>query len=93
MNGKEFLEDYDPQIKEVGYNNYSYTPDQVIQRLNAFKKQLRSNNVINRFSDPNFIDNVCISYRNDFGLLNKGFQYKLRFDCKQWMRAIKNNYI
>jgi len=40
MNGKEFLEDYDPQIKEVGYDNYSYTPEQVIERLEAFKKEL-----------------------------------------------------
>ena len=45
MNGKEFLEDFDPQIKEVGYDNYSYTPNQVIQRLDAFKKQLLLHNV------------------------------------------------
>lgn len=38
MNGKEFLEDYDPQIKEVGYENYSYTPEQVIKRLDDFAK-------------------------------------------------------
>jgi hypothetical protein len=46
MNGKEFLEDFDPQIKEVGYDNYSYTPNQVIQRLDAFKKQLLLHNVV-----------------------------------------------
>ena len=45
MNGKEFLEDFDPQIKEVCYDNYSYTPKQVIQRLDAFKKQLLLHNV------------------------------------------------
>lgn len=53
MNGKEFLEDFDPQIKEVGYDNYSYTPNQVIQRLDAFKKQLLLHNVV----ESNFICN------------------------------------
>ncbi len=48
MNGKEFLEDFDPQIKEVRYDNYSYTPKQVIQRLDAFKKQLLLHNVVGR---------------------------------------------
>jgi hypothetical protein len=43
MNGKEFLEDFDPQIKEVGSENYSYTTEQVIQRLDAFKKKLFQN--------------------------------------------------
>jgi hypothetical protein len=40
MTGKEFLEDFDPQIVEVGYENYFYTPKDVIVRLDAFKKQL-----------------------------------------------------
>jgi len=39
---KKFLEDFDPQIKEVGYDNYSYTPEQVIERLEAFKKLLNN---------------------------------------------------
>lgn len=37
---KEFLEGYDPQIKEVGYDNYTYTPQQVIDRLEAYRKEL-----------------------------------------------------
>jgi len=46
------------------------------------------NSVSNRFSDPNFIDNVCLSYRQDFGLLSEDEQNKVRFECKEWMRAI-----
>ena len=38
-----------------------------------------------------FIDNVCLSYRHDFGLLSEDEQNKVRFECKEWMRAIKNN--
>jgi hypothetical protein len=37
---KEFLEGFDPQIKELGYDNYSYTPHQVIERLEAYRKQI-----------------------------------------------------
>lgn len=53
--------------------------------------KLRLGSVSNRFSDPKFIDNVCISYRHDFGLLSEDEQNKVRFECKEWMRAIKNN--
>lgn len=44
------------------------------------------------FSDEKFIFNVCLSYRHDFGLLPKEEQDTLIFECKEWMRAIKNNY-
>lgn len=54
-------------------------------------EQLMLHNVSNRFSDPKFIDNVCLSYRHDFGLLSEDEQNKVRFECKEWMRAIKNN--
>ena len=37
------------------------------------------------------IDNMCISYRHDFGLMNKEQQDKLRFECKEWLRAYENN--
>lgn len=55
------------------------------------KPPLFTHSVSNRFSDLKFIDNVCISYRHDFGLLSKEEQDKVRFECKEWMRAIKNN--
>ena len=54
-------------------------------------KQCTIHSVSNRFSDTKFIDNVCLSYRHDFGLLDKKEQDKVRFECKEWMRAIKNN--
>jgi hypothetical protein len=44
------------------------------------------------FSDEKYILNVCLSYRHDFGLLSKEEQDTLKFECKEWMRAIKNNY-
>jgi hypothetical protein len=44
------------------------------------------------FSEEKFIFNVCMSYRHDFGLLSYDEQELLKFECKEWMRAIKNNY-
>jgi hypothetical protein len=58
---------------------------------NMIVKKCTINSVSNRFYDHKFIDNVCVSYRHDFGLLDKQEQDKLRFECKEWMRAIKNN--
>lgn len=43
------------------------------------------------FSDENFIDNVCLSYRHDFGLLAEQDKQRIRFECGEWMRAIENN--
>ena len=37
------------------------------------------------------IDNMCISYRHDSGLMDKEQQDKLRFECKEWLRAYENN--
>ena len=47
--------------------------------------------VSERFDCSKFIDNVCLSCRHDFGLMDETEREKLRFECKEWMRAIKNN--
>jgi hypothetical protein len=41
--------------------------------------------------DPHFIDNLCLSFRHDFGLLNDEEQQKVRFECKEWLRSLYNN--
>jgi hypothetical protein len=38
-----------------------------------------------------FIINCCLSYRHDFGLLNKKEQQFIIFQCKEWFHAIINN--
>lgn len=48
--------------------------------------------VKNRFNSDTFIDNVCLSYRHDFGLMTEKDKQILRFECKEWMRAIVNNW-
>jgi hypothetical protein len=48
--------------------------------------------VISHFNSDTFIDNVCLSYRHDFGLIAEQDRQRLRFECKEWMRAISNNW-
>jgi len=47
--------------------------------------------VSNRFDDEKFITNCCFSYNHNYGLIFEKDQKKLRFECSEWMRAIKNN--
>lgn len=42
MKAKQFLENYDPQIKEQEADNYLYSVDQVVERLEAFEKEQRA---------------------------------------------------
>jgi hypothetical protein len=48
--------------------------------------------VISRFNSDTFIKNVCLSYDHSFGLMTEDEQKRLRFECKEWMRAISNNW-
>ena len=45
-----------------------------------------------RFSDEVFIINVCLSFRHDYGLMEVNERNQLQFECKEWMRAIINNW-
>jgi len=48
---------------------------------------------ISRFNSDTFIDNVCLSFRHDYGLMAEQDKQRLRFECKEWMRAISNNWV
>lgn len=37
------------------------------------------------------VDNMCMSYRYDFGLMAEQDKQALRFECKEWLRAYENN--
>ena len=49
-------------------------------------------NLVQLFSDAEFIENLCFSYRHDFGLLGVKKQILIRLECKEWLRAIINNW-
>lgn len=44
------------------------------------------------FASNKFITNVCLSYRHDFALMDESQRSALAFECKEWMRAIINNW-
>ena len=56
------------------------------------KQESSLTNALIRFTSDLFIENVCISYKHDFGLMSERDKKALRFECKEWMRAIKNNW-
>ncbi len=94
MDGEEFL-----QSKNIFNHPWIYDVDdkngyEVAHLLDEYREYILKNeckSVSERFNDPTFIDNVCLSYRHDFGLLNDQDKHFTRFECKEWMRAIKNN--
>ena len=45
MTPKEYLEDYDPQIKEMGYDNYVYSPKQVISLLRDYALEVMTHSI------------------------------------------------
>jgi hypothetical protein len=75
---------------EFGAEIFTYFDWDGKESENVPKKQIED--VFKCFSDEKFIFNVCLSYRHDFGLLSKDEQNVLIFECKGWIRAIKNNY-
>ena len=69
----------------------TYAIDLIKKIAEEYENQCKNQSVSQRFNDEKFISNVLISYRHDFGLLSEEQQNELRFECKEWMRAIKNN--
>ena len=58
----------------------------------AQQKNVYSEADLTRFDSDKFIENVCLSFRHDYGLMAEQDRQRLRFDCKEWMRAITNNW-
>lgn len=47
--------------------------------------------LLTTLSSQEFIDNVCLSYRHDFGLMSEEEKRQTRYHCKLWLNAIENN--
>ena len=43
------------------------------------------------YKNEKLIENMCLSYKHNFGLLNEIAQEDLRFECKEWLIAYENN--
>ena len=66
------------------YDNKITSTDAQIEIINLLDINKRKN-------DYKFIQNVCLSYRHDFGLMSVDEQNNLIFEAKEWIRAITNN--
>ena len=62
-----------------------------LEEMEAQRQLFYLDAIISRFNSDIFINNVCLSYRHDFGLMVEQEKQRLRFECKEWMRAISNN--
>lgn len=55
-------------------------------------KKVPTKNPSAHFAQRQDIDNICLSYRHDFGLLSDKEKENVRFQCQEWIRALRNNY-
>ena len=83
MNRSDFLK----AQSELDKANESLT---VMLRENAeLEKEVKRFNTMRH--DSAFVNNVCLSYRHDFGLVAPKERKLIEFECLEWMRAILNN--
>lgn len=54
--------------------------------VETFRKELTTH-----LDDKKLIENMCLSYRHDFGLMTPEEQQALRFEAREWLRAYRNN--
>ncbi|MDY0388602.1 MAG: hypothetical protein RBT65_16065 [Methanolobus sp.] len=95
------VKEYTESLKSIALENLSGEEIPYLLR-GAFKEGLESANkhwqekqkanIENLFSDQNFINNLCFSFRHDYGLLDSNERDIIKFECSEWLRAIINNW-
>lgn len=60
--------------------------------VNKYSQEKQKENIEKLFLDWTFINNVCLSFRHDYGLLDDYDRNAIRFECREWFRAILNNW-
>lgn len=69
----------------------------LVERLELLEKAVKNNAVLPHVSNSalqdnsKLVNNMCMSYRHDFGLMAEQDKQALRFECKEWLRAYENN--
>lgn len=77
---------------KLNLNSYGSTADNKILSQHLKDLAPTDKEIKGVFASKNFITNVCLSYRHDFGLMDENQQSNLAFECREWMRAIVNNW-
>ena len=94
---KQYQKDYAASGKksEAAKRYYQKHKYEICEKLkNAVKNNDRipptvSNSALQ--DNSKLVDNMCMSYRHDFGLMAEQDKQSLRFECKEWLRAYENN--
>lgn len=78
-----------PDVNKIikAMQSYASQPSPVMSA-----EQVEEDAINSRFDNDKFIENVCLSYNHGFGLMAEQDKQALRLECKEWMRAIKNNW-
>ena len=95
MRAKDYIQELCDMNPEEWKGARNLTPNEWMEIMESYHLSLVGSDsfpcVSERFNDEKFIGNVCVSYRHDYGLMDGDNKYLLRSECKEWMRAIKNN--
>ena len=69
-----------------------FAAQKIYDTLITYWQEKQKANIENLFSDQNFINNLCFSFRHDYGLLDSNEREIIKFECSEWLRAIINNW-
>jgi len=87
----EILESIQWQNRKFNFiDGYNAATSPSVKPMSA--EQVEEDAINSRFDNDKFIENVCLSYNHGFGLMAEQDKQALRLECKEWMRAIKNNW-
>jgi hypothetical protein len=77
-------------IKDEDFNNKPIVKNNLLENMEELNFNFK-NRLNKLFYNKQFLFNVCLSYRHDFGLLDNKEKNTIEFECKEIMRAILNN--
>lgn len=88
---KEYLERamFQKREKKGGFSNLvlvNMNPNNPSNRIYYYMYR----GYLSKPNNPQTIQNICMSYQHDFGLLSENAQRTLVFQCEEWLRAIEN---
>ena len=77
--------------EDIGYEQYMVLKSIYDVEITEVTPEWFFDSVISAIEDTELVDNICLSYRHDFGLLSDDEKNRVRQDCKRWAKAIKDN--
>ena len=72
------------------FYNSIFHPKQFVASMKMYDIAEQKHEKLINLSESDLF-NICLSYTHDYGLLSKEKQDELKFEAKEWARAIYNN--